>query len=288
MANSEERFIETADGLKLFVRDHPSHRDAGGVPVICLHGLTRNSKDFDNVAPFMAALGRRVIAIDMRGRGQSERDPQPARYRPDVYAGDVIRILDVLDIPQAVFVGTSMGGIITMVVAAVAANRVAAAVLNDIGAVIDPAGIARIMSYVGKRGPFESWGTVTAAIKDAQSVAYPNADDAFWNRFVRNNAREMPDGTIVMDYDPAVRTAMLQPQPGPPPDLKLLFAALKPKPVLVIRGALSDILAPEGVAVMRAIKPDLEVVEIPGVGHAPILDEPESRAALAAFLSRVP
>jgi pimeloyl-ACP methyl ester carboxylesterase len=285
---STEHFIDTADGLKLFARDWPAQGGVHGVPVICLHGLTRNSKDFDNVAPFMAAMGRRVLAADMRGRGRSDRDPEPARYRPDVYAGDVIRILDTLEIPSAVFAGTSMGGIITMAVAAVAPGRVTTAVLNDIGAVIAPAGIARIMSYVGKRGPVNSWGAMIAVIKDAQSVAYPNADDAFWEKFVRNNARELPDGTVVPDYDPAIRTAMMQPPPGPPPDLKVLFAALKPKPTLVIRGALSDILAPEGVAVMREIKPDLDVVEIPGVGHAPTLDEPQARDAIAAFLSRVP
>jgi pimeloyl-ACP methyl ester carboxylesterase len=285
---SSDRFIETADGLKLFARDYPARGGERGAPVICLHGLTRNSKDFDNVAPFMAAMGRRVIAADMRGRGRSDYDPEPMRYRPDVYAGDVIRILDALEIPSAVFVGTSMGGIITMVVAAVAPGRVAPAVLNDIGAVIDPAGIARIMSYVGKRGPSKTWNARIAIIKDAQSVAYPNADDAFWEQFVRNNARELPDGTVVADYDPAIREVLTQPQPGPPPDLKPLFAALKPKPTLVIRGAISDILSRDGIAVMRDIKPDLEVVEIPGVGHAPILDEPESRDALAAFLSRVP
>jgi pimeloyl-ACP methyl ester carboxylesterase len=285
---SAERFIDTADGLKLFVRDYPAQGEARGAPVICLHGLTRNSKDFDDVAPFMAAMGRRVLTADMRGRGRSDRDPQPMRYRPDVYAADVIRILDVLDMPDAVFVGTSMGGIISMAVAAVAAGRVAAAVLNDIGAVIDPAGIARIMSYAGRRGPSSTWEERIATVRADQSVAYPNAGDAFWERFVRNSACELPDGTVVPDYDFRIRDVLKQPQPGAPPDLKLVFAALIPKPTLVIRGAISDILSPEGIRVMREIKPDIEMVEIPGVGHAPTLDEPQSRAALVSFLSHVP
>lgn len=283
----DERFIQSADGLSLYLRDYAPRGEARGLPVICLHGLTRNSRDFQDLAPLVAGLGRRVIAPDMRGRGRSDRDPQPSRYRVEVYASDVLRIMDECDVPHAVFVGTSMGGLITMAVASASPERVASAVLNDIGPVIDPAGIARIMGYVGRGGPFDSWSAIVAMIKAAQSPAYPNVDDAFWERFARSNARELPDGTVVFDYDPAVRTAMLQPA-SPPPDLKVLFAALKPKPLLVLRGELSDILGRPGVAVMREMKPDLEFAEIPGVGHAPTLDEPASRAAIAEFLGRIP
>jgi pimeloyl-ACP methyl ester carboxylesterase len=250
--------------------------------------LTRNLRDFETVAPFIAAQGRRVFAMDMRGRGRSDRDPDWSRYRLDIYAADVVRVLDRLGITSAVFVGTSMGGIVSMAVAATAPGRVAAAVLNDIGPVIDPAGIARIMTYAGNVGPFESWDAIVATISKAQGAAYPGADGAFWHAFARRAARERADGKVEFDYDPRVREALLRPPPGPPPDLKAIFAALKPVPVLVLRGAISDILSRDGVTAMREIKPDLEFAEIPGVGHAPTLDEPESRHALSAFLSRAP
>jgi pimeloyl-ACP methyl ester carboxylesterase len=283
-----ERNVETADGLTLFVRDYTAGCRSSAAPVVCLHGLTRNSRDFECVAPCIAASGRRVLAIDMRGRGNSSRDPDPRRYRTDVYARDVIGMLDTLDIAQAVFFGTSMGGIITMVLNVLAPARVAAAVLNDIGPVLNPAGIGRITNYVGKVGPYASWEAVTTAIRAVQSAAYPDAGDGFWAAFARRAARELPDGAVVLDYDPAIRDAFLQPPPNPPPDMKAMFGALKTKSVLVLHGALSDILTADGIAAMRDIKPDLTLAEVPDVGHAPTLDEPESRAAIAAFLARVP
>ena len=141
-------------GPFVYARDYAAM--AGRLPVVCLHGLTRNSADFEAVAPKIAALGRRVIAIDARGRGRSDNDPDATRYRPDVYVGDVLHVLDTLGIPRAVFLGTSMGGIMTMLAATIAPDRIAAAILNDIGAEVDPAGLKRIASYVGKAGPFAS------------------------------------------------------------------------------------------------------------------------------------
>jgi pimeloyl-ACP methyl ester carboxylesterase len=281
-------FVEVEDGVKLFVRDYPAQGAAKGAPVFCLHGLTRNSRDFDAVAPFMARQGRRVLAMDVRGRGRSDRDPQPLRYRADVYAKDVVLAMDRLGIESAVFVGTSMGGLITMILGVTASARVAAAVLNDVGPVINPAGLGRIMTYVGNIGPYESWSAIIEVIRNAQGGAFPRADARFWETFAHRVARERPDGKVEFDYDPRIREALLQPPPNPPPDMKAIFAALKPKPVLVLRAELSDILSVEGLAAMREIKPDLEFAEIPGIGHAPTLDEPEARRALSAFLSRAP
>lgn len=283
-----QRPIPTKDGLNLFLRDYPAEGEPSGLPVLCLHGLTRNSADFEGVAPRIAALGRRVLALDTRGRGWSDRDPQPDRYRPDVYAQDVMGMLDGLGVPRAVFIGTSMGGVVTMLVAAQPGGHVAAAVLNDIGPELNPVGLARIASYVGKAGPVASWQEMTALVKGSQGVAFPDADDAFWRAFARRVAQQLPDGSVAFAYDPAISQVFTRPQPVPAPSLVPLFTALAKGPVLVIRGALSDLLSEEGVAAMRQIKPDLETAEVPRVGHAPTLEEPEAWNALAAFLARVP
>jgi pimeloyl-ACP methyl ester carboxylesterase len=280
-----EHRIESADGPKIYARDYAG--DGGGLPVVCLHGLTRNSADFEIVAPRIAALGRRAVVIDARGRGLSDNDPDPARYRPDVYVGDVWRVMDGLGIPRAVFLGTSMGGIMTMLAAAGNSPRVAAAILNDIGAEIDPAGVARIGSYVGKAKPFASWDEATAAVKATQSVAFPGRDDAFWRVFTRRVARERADGRTEFAYDPAIANAFAAAPAAPPPSMMPLFQLLATRPVLLVRGAISDLLSRACVAAMKEAKPDMEFAEVPNVGHAPTLEEPEAWSAIAAFLSRV-
>jgi len=282
-----ELFIRTPDGPSLFLRDFAPEGGARGLPVICLHGLTRNSLDFEAVAPRIAALGRRVIAIDMRGRGRSDRDPKPERYRSDVYAQDVQGVMDSLNIPRAVFIGTSMGGIITMLLTASAAPRIAAAVLNDIGPVLNPAGLARIAGYVGKSGPVNSWDEMMDAVRVAQTIAFPDCDIAFWETFTRRVSEQLPDGRYAFAYDPAIANAFAQPA-SPPPSVMPLFQALAAVPVLAIRGELSDLLSPEGVEAMRAVKPGLEFVQVPRVGHAPTLEEPQAWNAIAAFLAHVP
>ncbi len=284
MAAYLEFFVRSQDGLGIFVRDYAPEGTPRSCPVICLHGLTRNSADFETVAPRLAALGRRVIVPDMRGRGRSDWDPQPGRYRPDVYVQDVLSILDATHVDRAAFIGTSMGGIITMVAATVAPMRIAAAVLNDIGPILNPAGLARIAGYVGKSPSFESWDSITAAIRASQGVAFPDAGDTFWNIFARRVARQLPDGRVAFAYDPAIADVFSRPQSDPPPSMLPLFQALAARPVLSIRGALSDLLSPEGVAAMRAIKPDMDVAEVPGVGHAPTLEEPAAWRALERFL----
>lgn len=280
--NFDEHRITTADGPKVYARDYPcegSHR----LPVLCLHGLTRNSADFEVVAPRIADTGRRVIAVDMRGRGKSESDPEPARYRPDVYVGDTLRILDTLNVPRAVFLGTSMGGIMTMLAATIAPTRIAAAILNDIGPEIDPRGIARIASYVGRSEPFDSWYDMTAAVRGVGEAAFPGRDDEFWRTFTRRVARQREDGRIEFAYDPLIAQNF---STAPPPSLMGLFEALAAVPILSVRGALSDLLSPEGVAAMTRVKPDMDVVEVPNVGHAPTLEEPEAWAAIASFLAK--
>ncbi len=173
----EERIVTTVDDLPLYVRDYAPLEPVTGLPVICLHGLTRNSRDFEVVAPRIAALGRRVIVPDMRGRGRSANDPDPAHYVPAVYAQDVLKLLDTLGVPKAVFVGTSMGGLITMVIAALAPDRIAASVLNDVGPKLSQDGLSRIATYVGRSQPVDTWADAAAGVRSIMGGAYPERLD---------------------------------------------------------------------------------------------------------------
>jgi len=285
----EERSVATADGLKLYVRDYAPLQPQTGLPVVCLHGLTRNARDFEVVAARIAALGRRVLVPDVRGRGRSDYDPDPAHYVPAVYAQDVLRLLDTLETPKAVFLGTSMGGIITMLVAATAPERVAAAMLNDVGAKLGEEGVRRISAYVGAAKPAATWAGAAAAVKAVNLVAFPDRedDDVFWETLARRTWRERADGALEADYDPHIALAFSSSDTAPVLDMTPLFLPLKDKPVLLIRGALSDLLPADVVAYMRDLKPDLAVAEVPHVGHAPLLDEPEAWDALLDFLAKV-
>lgn len=284
----EEHAFATVDGLSVYFRDYTPLAPVTGLPVLCLHGLTRNSKDFEVLAPRIAALGRRVIVPDMRGRGQSANDADPAHYVPAVYAQDVLKLLDTLQIPQAVFIGTSMGGLITLIIATLAPDRIAAAALNDIGPRIEVSGLARIGAYVGRGMPMESWEQARDAVRVLNAHAYPEREDMeFWETFVRRTFRQREDGKIEADYDPNIALAMTDPTETPPPDLTPLFENLAKKPLLSLRGELSDILSTDGVAHMRGLKPDLQAVEVPRVGHAPTLEEPEAWDAILDFLARV-
>jgi pimeloyl-ACP methyl ester carboxylesterase len=284
-----DRYVPTQDGLTLYLRDYAPWEPSGGMPILCLHGLTRNSKDFETVAPRLAALGRRVLALDVRGRGRSDYDPDPMRYAIPTYVQDVMTVLDKLGLEKAVFVGTSMGGLITMVLGALQPGRIAAAVLNDVGPELNPAAIARIAAYVGKTEPVGDWAAAAAATRAIGAAAFPARDDAFWLAFAQRCWKEQPDGRIALDYDPLIAVPFGLPQGPAPADLKPVFqAAFGGVPTLLVRGALSDLILPEHLAAMRELKPDLAVVEVANVGHAPMLDEPESMDALVDFLARVP
>jgi pimeloyl-ACP methyl ester carboxylesterase len=286
----EERIVATVDGLALYARDYAPLLPETGLPVICLHGLTRNSRDFEIVAPRIAALGRRVVAPDMRGRGRSANDPDPAHYVATVYAQDVIALMDKFEIGRAVFVGTSMGGLITMVLATMAPDRIAAAILNDVGPKLNAAGLARIATYVGRTQPVGSWSEAADALRAIAGPAYPAraADQDFWLAFARRTFHEREDGLYEADYDPHIALAFADfDEDAPPPDLTPLFSALAPRPMLCVRGALSDLLSEAVLGEMRAIKSDLLAVTVPDVGHAPMLDEPEAWDAVLDFLAKV-
>jgi pimeloyl-ACP methyl ester carboxylesterase len=283
------------EGLRLHARDYAGASGPSRAPVVCLHGLTRNARDFEDLAPRIAAKGRRVLALDVRGRGQSGWDPQPMRYVPATYAGDVLALLDALAIARAVFIGTSMGGLITMTVAAFRPQAVAAAVLNDIGPEIAPEGIKRITGYTGKPAEITTWSDAAAYARKLNEVAFPNYTAEQWMAFARRLFVEK-DGRPVLDYDPDIAKALAPPpppppgeEPPPPVDLWPLFKGLAAgRPLLTIRGAISDLLSVDIAARMRDAAPQMAFAEVNGVGHAPMLDEPEALAAIDALLETAP
>jgi pimeloyl-ACP methyl ester carboxylesterase len=289
MSAYAERRWTSHDGLNLFARDYPAAGGEAGLPVICLHGLTRNSKDFEDIAPIIAGWGRRVIVPDVRGRGQSDRDPTPKNYQPKIYARDVIEMMAELAIPRAVFLGTSMGGLITMTLAAIKPKAIAATILNDVGPAIAPEGIARILSYAGKGSDVRDWSDAAAYVRRTNEIAFPHLGDEDWHRFAQRTFRQGPDGPE-LDYDPAISV----PLGKPPPRLAgfiagILFRKLaRKRPTLLIRGARSDIISADIAARMQRMAPRLQRVDIADVGHAPMLTEPEAVDAIEQFLRTVP
>ena len=275
----EDRYFTVRDGLRLHYRDYAGSVDKP--PLLCLPGLTRNSRDFAAFAERYSPRFR-VLALEFRGRAGSDYDPQPMRYNPLTYAGDVIELLDQLSIPQAVFVGTSLGGLVTMTVAAIAPQRIAATILNDIGPEIGNAGLDRIRSYVGKDVRFTSWDEAADRIANNVGRVPPSYKQEDWVRMARRVCRE-EGGEIRFDYDMAI-VVPFEAAPTPTVDMWPLFGALAQKPLLVIRGELSDLLSAEAAAKMQSAAPQAKFAVVPGVGHAPELDEPEALAAIDAFL----
>ncbi|MEO7787278.1 MAG: alpha/beta hydrolase [Sphingomicrobium sp.] len=278
-----DRTINSPDGLKLHYRDYDGPHERP--PILCIPGLTRNARDFEPVAERFAGEWR-VIAVDLRGRGLSEYDPNPMNYIPQIYAGDLIKLLDQLGIADAVFIGTSLGGIITMVTAMHDAERIAGALLNDIGPRIERAGLERIGSYVGKAAAFASFAELAQALAARLGDAFPDWDSAQWERFARRTA-SLRGNTIEYDYDPDIAKVFEATVNEPPSESWPYYQALAGRPVTVLRGELSDLFSGEVFERMGREIPDAELVTVPRVGHAPSLDEPESLDAIERLLVRV-
>jgi pimeloyl-ACP methyl ester carboxylesterase len=284
LADYEDRFYESSDGLSLYCRDYDRSQD-DRAPILCLPGLTRNARDFDVIAEHLAT-NRRVVCSDFRGRGRSQYDKVTANYVPPTYANDVVTLLDSLSIEKAVLLGTSLGGMVSMLLAATVPTRIDAVILNDIGPVVDPAGLARIAGYAGRQGPVESWRDAAEQARSTIEIAFPDKSEEWWISFARKAYRENDDGTIVLDYDPGISEALRSTSgPTDPNAGWSLFEALMPIPTLLLRGETSDILSREVADEMRRRKPDLVIAEICGVGHAPTLEEPDAIAAIDAFLA---
>jgi pimeloyl-ACP methyl ester carboxylesterase len=289
MTGFAEREWRSRDDLTLYARDYAGGSGGCHLPVICLHGFTRNSKDFEEVAPRIAAGGRRVLVPDVRGRSRSSSDPNPQNYLPKVYARDILDLMDRLGIARAVFVGTSMGGLIAMALAALRPRAVAAAVLNDVGPETGRAGIERILSYAGQPATIEDWTDAVDYARRTNGVAFPDFSDSDWEAFARRSFRE-ENGRPVLDYDPAIAV----PHANKPVKARSFVAALlfrrlaRNRPTLLVRGDLSDLTTAEIAARMKRSAPSLQLAVVPNVGHAPTLKEPDAIAAIDEFLRTVP
>jgi pimeloyl-ACP methyl ester carboxylesterase len=279
----EDRYWTSREGLKLYYRDYAGPADRP--PLLMLHGLTRNSRDFENVAARYAGDWR-VLAVDFRGRGMSEWDPSSARYVPPTYAGDVLQLLDELGINEAVFLGTSLGGLVTMIIATVAPQRIAGVLLNDVGPELSSVGLDRIKTYVGKPIVFGDWDAAVAELRGRHNEVHPAYREDQWWTYTRRVCRKTDRG-IEFDYDMKIAEPFEAGNTGEVPDGWPYYRALAGRPVLVLRGEYSDLLSDPVAERMATEIPDVEIVTVPGVGHAPDLDEPEAVAAIDRLLERV-
>lgn len=285
MTKFEELRVSLTNGLSMSVR-----RLKGGAatPVICIPGLTRNAADFEDLAPLIAASGRDFYAVTLRGRGASDYDPTYLNYVPATYAADILTTLDQLDIPRAIFIGTSLGGIVTMLTNERAPERVAAAIINDIDPDLAPEGIARIASYVAAQ-PANAAGAMSfddavARVRAINEVAFPGRDGEFWRTFARRTFEEVSSGSWRLAYDPNLGRALME--AGPAPDLWAPYRSMSATPTLVVRGAISDLLTMPIIDKMREARPGFDYCEVANVGHAPMLTEPEAQSAIARFIKK--
>ncbi len=273
----------SADGLTLRYRDYPG--PAGPAPVLCIPGLTRNCRDYEDLARDLAGR-RRAICVDLRGRGQSDYAKVAETYVPATYVADTIALLDHLGLERVVAIGTSLGGIVAMLLALQAPGRIAGAVLNDIGPDIEPEGIARIREYVGQGRSFPTWMHAARALRDQSAAIHPDYAIADWLRFAKRLMCLGSSGRIVFDYDMKIAEPFNAPPPAQPFDMWPAFRALAARPLLAIRGELSDVLSAATLARMEREAPGVEAVTIARTGHAPTLDEPEARQAIARLLEK--
>ena len=284
MASWTDRFWYSAEGLRLHYRNYEGPRDKP--PILCIPGLTRNARDFEPVAERYAGEWR-VLSVDLRGRGSSDFDPDPSRYTPQYYVADILKLLDQEGIADAVFLGTSLGGICTMLLASTDADRIAGAMLNDIGPVIDQAGIDRIGGYVGREVRFDSWDEAIETLEERNREVFPRWKRAEWERFAHRIMHETADG-IGFQYDMHIADNFRAATEGPQGANWHLYESLAGRPVTILRGALSDLLAQDiAQQMVERLNGDAELVVVPDVGHTPSLEEPESTAAMDRLLERV-
>lgn len=285
MAGFRDVYWWSADGLRLHARDYPGPDGDTAPPLLCLPGLTRNVRDAE---PLVAALAgrRRVLAVEFRGRGESGYAKDPMSYVPLTYAQDMVALLADQAIERVVAVGTSLGGIVTMLLAGMLPGRIAGALLNDIGPAIEPGGLARIRGYVGKPSNYPTWLHAARGLQESTADVYPDWSIEQWLAMAKRLYRLNSAGRIVLDYDLRVAEPLRLPGGEAGPDLRRALAALGRVPVVIARGERSDILSAATARRMAEALPDATVVTVPRVGHAPLLDEPAVAPALARLLDR--
>ncbi|MEW4448375.1 alpha/beta hydrolase [Qipengyuania sp. JC766] len=273
------------DGLKLHYRDYAG--DAGQLPVCCFHGLTRNARDFSDLAAHIAP-SRRVIVPEMRGRADSDYAPDPATYNPVQYVRDVLDLLERESIDRFVAIGTSLGGLMTMMLAHGEPGRIEGAVLNDIGPDISADGIAKIRSYVGQGRSFPTWLHAARSLEDVHGDAHPGFELEDWLEMAKRGMTVQQNGRIGFDYDMKIAEPFSQEDGAAPADLWPALDALSGIPVLIVRGDSSNILSPETLERMVERLPQARTVTIANTGHAPLLSEPPALAAIDELLGSVP
>ncbi len=285
MQEYKDYWFNSSNGLRLYARDYP--HTAPEATILCIPGLTRNSADFSQLCDQLATRYR-VIAVDLRGRGKSDYDPDPYNYHPGVYVDDITCLLNSLELESVILIGTSLGGLISMILSAMQAERITAAIINDIGPEANQAGLDRIKAYVCNPTPVNSWAEAVSKTHAIQGREYPNFSESDWVAFTNNLYREDNEGNPVLNYDSAIAILLEQNQDNAvPPNLWSLFDTIQSTPLLLLRGELSDILTRDCVEKMQQKKPDMQFVEVASCGHAPLLTEPESMQAITQFLTTV-
>lgn len=279
-----DRAWRADDGLTLCFRDYPGPPDRP--PVIPLHGLTRNARDSADLAERLAGDWR-VVVPEMRGRGRSDYALDSASYNPVQYVADLKRLLDEEKIERFIAIGTSLGGLMTMLLALEQPARIAAAVLVDVGPQIEPEGLARIREYVGQGGSFPTWMHAARALQELHSGAHPDYALEEWLAMAKRLMALGANGRIAYDYDMGIAEPFQTAEGAAPGDLWPAFEALAGRPLLLVRGELSTILSEATAREMRRRVPELEMVTVPRTGHAPTLAEPEALAAIERLLARV-
>lgn len=277
-----ERFVTSQDGLSLYVRDYPGPTGSTRTPVLCLTGLTRNSRDYEPLAARLSAE-RRVVCTDYRGRGRSDYDPDWQHYQPPTYVGDIGAILTALNLHRVIVVGTSLGGLVGMGLGLARPTCLAGVVLNDVGPVLGPAGLGKILAYLSDLSPLPDRQAARDRVRSMVDRKDPPAE--VLDRAVDTTFRQDSQGRYLFDWD-ANLLKPIRKAKAPPPPLWPIYGGLRRIPVLVIRGQHSTLLTEDTLAAMQADRPDLESVTVPGVGHPPTLVEPEAVAAIDRFLEQ--
>ena len=280
----EERHVTAADGLRLYYRDYPNASPRP--PVLCLPGLTRNSRDFAPLATRVSET-RRVICPDLRGRGKSEYDPQWRNYHPGQYAADLWQLLDTLQLDEVVVVGTSLGGWMAMLLNHQQPGRIAGTVMNDIGPEADPNGIARVVATAGRLDIVGSLAEAIEQAKSVYSIVFPDWNEEQWRVYTEATYRQLDDGRFDLNFDRNIGHAAREGVSGLDIEPWTMFGDLANVPTLLIHGVLSDILTGPIIDKMCQHKPDLQVVPVRDRGHAPLLDEQEAVDAISTFFESV-
>ena len=282
MRRFSDFYYQVPDGLTLYARDYPGPDDRAGC-VLLMHGLTRNSRDFDVLADRLSGHFR-VLVPEQRGRGRSEWDSQPDRYGIPTYVNDMFELLEAVGEDHVAAVGTSMGGLMAMVMNAMRPGVFTHVVLNDIGPELSKEGLDRISGYVGQGGIISTWEEAVAYNRAINAVAFPSLSDQQWGDFTRQLFGER-NGAPFLDYDPAISQAVRSDEGSAlPPDLWSVYAQLESQPLMLIRGAISDLLDTDIKDRMIHSVPDLLYLEVADVGHAPMLIDDAVTEALEKFL----